>query len=148
VFACLHLGAVRFHVYLFYQKHLTERALSKFHDGYEVDGPHLLIFLSWSAPSRPLQLVIVLPNLDELLFPLLAAHFLLLFLLLLRIFRLTPVGSLLLLQLHPLNDSLNPSILLTQILIHVLVRVHEPLHSVYAVVVSEDSIDSRASVAS
>jgi hypothetical protein len=145
VFACLHLGSIRFHIYLFYQKHLTERPLAKFHNWYKVDGPHLFIFLARPAPPSPLQLVIILPYLYELLLPLLPATFLLLFLL--TLLRVDPsISRLLLLQLHPLDDSLDPAILLTQILVHVLIRVHESLHCVYSIVVPEDSVHGGATV--
>lgn len=146
MFACLHLGAIRFHIYLFYQKHLTERPLAKFHNWYKVDWPDLFIFLARPAPPSPLQLVIILPYLNELLLPLLPASFLLLFLL--TLLRVDPaISRLLLLQLHPLDDSLDPAVLLTQILVHVLVRVHESLHSVYSIVVSEDAVHGGATVA-
>lgn len=144
MFSCLHLCAVRFHVYLFYQKHLTKRALPKFHDWYEVDWPDLLILFPWSTSSSPFKLVVVLPNLDKLLFPFFAANFFLFFLL--NILKVSATSSLLFLEFHPLNDSFNSAILLTQVLIHVLVRIHESLDCVDTVIVPKDSIDSGAAV--
>lgn len=145
MFTCLHLGAIRFNIYLFYQKHLTERTLAKFHNWYEVDRPDLFIFLPRPAPPSPLQLVIILPYLYELLLPLLPPSFLLLFLL--TVLRVDPsISRLLFLQLHPLDDSFDSPVLLTQILVHVLVRVHESLHCVYSIVVSEHSVHCGAPV--
>lgn len=150
MFPRLYLCPIRLNVNLFDQEHLTERPLSKLHDGYKVDGPNLLVLLARPGPpASPLKHVIVLPYLNELLLPLLPTSFFLLLLSLLIFFRLATAGvsGLFLLELHSFDDALDPSVLLAQVHVHVLVGVHEALDRVDAVVVSQHSVHGRAPVA-
>lgn len=113
------MGTIGHDLDLLDEEHLTEGALPQLHQREKVLRAHLLIVLTTGFPDL-VQLVIVLPDLDEFLFP----FFVLFGGLILLLFFFLAVDSLLssLFELfHPLDHHLFRSILFNEELVDIVI---------------------------
>ena len=141
-----HLGAIGLYKVLFHQVDLTERALTELHNWQEVAGADRLLLEGLRVHC--FEHVVILPDLNELLLPLflfranlLSSRFSPLLILLISALLLC------LLLLQSLDKHLLACILLHQVLIYVIIRVHQSLDCVDAIVMPQHTVNGCAPIA-